>query len=121
MLFTSFSLEFKISKLSDVKIQYGEVTGCFVSFIHFRESLLAPPLGHRNSACNNKRMTGVEKYSYHEIRGLFDNGSLGDIQKVSEEIGLDTVVRRDKWTLLHVASATNRRDITQYLINMGVM
>lgn len=119
MLFTSFSLEFKISKLSDVKIQYGEVTGCFVSFIHFRESFSAPPLAHRNSACNNKRMTGVEKYSYHEIRGLFDNGSLGDIQKVSEEIGLDTVVRRDKWTLLHVASATNRRDITQYLINMG--
>ena len=64
-------------------------------------------------------MTDVDKYSYHEIHKLFDNGSLGDIRKVSEEIGLDTVVRRDKWTLLHVASATNRPDVAQYLINMG--
>ena len=66
-----------------------------------------------------KRMAGVDKYSAHEILQLFDNGSLEDIQKVCEEIGLDTVVRRDKWTLLHVASTTNRPDVTQYLINMG--
>ena len=64
-------------------------------------------------------MTGVDKYSYHEIHELFKNGSLKDIQKVSEDIGVDTVVRRDKWTLLHVASATNRPDVTQYLINVG--
>lgn len=61
----------------------------------------------------------MDKYSYHEIQELFHSGSLGDIQKVSEEIGMDAVVRRDKWTLLHVASATNRPDVTQYLINMG--
>lgn len=71
------------------------------------------------SESNSQRMTGVDKYSYHKIHELFKNGSLKDIQKVSEDIGVDTVVRRDKWTLLHVASATNRPDVTQYLINMG--
>lgn len=85
----------------------------------FQRILFSAAVGHRNGACNSKRMTGVEKHSYHEIHELFDNGSLGDIQKVSEEIGLDAVVRRDKWTLLHVASATNRPDVSQYLINMG--
>lgn len=61
----------------------------------------------------------MEKYSYHEIHELISNGPLEDIQKVSEDIGLNTAVRQDKWTLLHVASATNRPDVTQYLINMG--
>ena len=64
-------------------------------------------------------MTGVDKYSYNEIHELFDNGSLEDIKKLPKEIGLDTVVRRDTWTLLHVASATNIPDVTQYLVNMG--
>lgn len=86
----------------------------------FQRILLSAAACHRNGACiNSERMTGVDKYSYHQIHALFDNGSLGDIQKVSEEIGLDAVVRRDKWTLLHVASATNRPDVAQYLINMG--
>ena len=91
-------------------------------FIHFRSfyTAFSAAAGCRNGACiNSARMTGVGKYSYHEIHELFNNGSLRDIQKVSEEIGLDAVVRRDKWTLLHVASATNRPDVTQYLINMG--
>ena len=61
----------------------------------------------------------MEKYSYHEIRDLLNDGSLVDIQKVSEDIGLNTVVRQDKWTLLHAASATNRPDVAQYLINEG--
>ena len=66
-----------------------------------------------------KKPTGMEKCSYHEIIELFNNGSLDDIQKVSEDIGLNAVVRQDKWTLLHVASATRKPDVTQYLIDMG--
>ncbi|KAL9988256.1 hypothetical protein ACROYT_G002681 [Oculina patagonica] len=66
-----------------------------------------------------EKLTGMEKYSYHEIHELISNGPLEDIQKVSEDIGLNAIVRQDKWTLLHAASATNRPDVTQYLIYMG--
>ncbi|KAJ7339561.1 hypothetical protein OS493_005962 [Desmophyllum pertusum] len=39
--------------------------------------------------------------------------------KACEDIGVNAAVRKDKWTLLHVASATDKPDVTQYLINMG--
>lgn len=61
----------------------------------------------------------MENFSYLEIHELFKKGPLGNIQKVSEDIGLNTAVRKDKWTLLHVASATDRPDATQYLITKG--
>ena len=61
----------------------------------------------------------MENYSYQEIHELFEKGPLENIQKVSEDIGLNIAVRKDKWTLLHVASATDRPDVTQYLITKG--
>lgn len=60
----------------------------------------------------------MEKYSYHEIIGFF-SGPPENIQKVSEDIGLNAIIRPDKWTLLHVASAKDRPDVTEYLIDKG--
>ena len=60
----------------------------------------------------------MEKYSYFEIFKLF-KGPLENIQELSEEIGLNAIIRPDKWTLLHQASASNRPDVTEYLINKG--
>lgn len=65
------------------------------------------------------RNSGMEKYFYYEITELFDNGPLEDIQKACEDIGFNAAVRKDKWTLLHVASATDKPDVARYLINMG--
>lgn len=59
-----------------------------------------------------------KKYSYHEIIGFF-SGPPENIQKVSEDIGLNAIIRPDKWTLLHVASAKDRPDVTEYLIDKG--
>ena len=60
----------------------------------------------------------MEKYSYHEIIEFF-NGPPENMQKVSQDIGLNAIIRPDKWTLLHVASARNRPDVTEYLIDKG--
>lgn len=60
----------------------------------------------------------MEKYSFHEIDEFFD-GPPENIQKVSEDIGLNAIIRPDKWTLLHLASARNRPDVTEYLIDKG--
>lgn len=60
----------------------------------------------------------MEKYSYSEIFELF-KGPLENIQELSEDIGLNAIIRPDKWTLLHQASASKRPDVTEYLINKG--
>ena len=60
----------------------------------------------------------MEKYSYREIAELFHE-PLENITTVCQDIGVNAIIRHDKWTLLHVASAQNRPDITEYLISMG--
>ncbi|XP_022793360.1 uncharacterized protein LOC111332313 [Stylophora pistillata] len=60
----------------------------------------------------------MEKYSYREITKLFRE-PLENIKKVCQDIGINAIIRYDKWTPLHVASAQNRPDVTEYLISMG--
>ena len=63
----------------------------------------------------------MEKYSFHQLHKLFKAEPLENIQKVSEEIGPNAAVKKDtgRWSLLHIASTTDRSDVTQHLITMG--
>lgn len=63
----------------------------------------------------------MEKYSFHQLRKLFKDEPLTNIQKVSEEIGPNAAVKKDtgRWSLLHIASTTDRSDVTQHLITKG--
>lgn len=63
----------------------------------------------------------MEKYSFHQLRKLFKDEPLANIQKVSEEIGPNAAVKKDtgRWSLLHIASTTDRSDVTQHLITKG--
>ena len=63
----------------------------------------------------------MEKYSFHQLRKLFKDEPLANIQKVSEEIGPNAAVKKDtgRWSLLHIASTTDRSGVTQHLITKG--
>lgn len=61
----------------------------------------------------------MEKYSYYDICQVLNNGTLEEIKKVSEDIGPDALINRDKWTLLHAASIRGKSDVVQFLIELG--
>ena len=61
----------------------------------------------------------MEKYSYYEICQVLNNGTMDEIQKVSEDIGPDALINKGKWTLLHAASIRGKSDVVQFLIESG--